>query len=124
MNFIKATIATAAVITCCLGNDYPAKAELSRNEVKAFQRGHHTGYALGLVASGCISYVDGSISRSKYRQIIDIASTLDETTQAIRDYVVRNMGDEAHSSPYRRCAPIVKQVMSRPSAYRNADNWR
>ena len=26
MNFIKATIATAAVITCCLGNDYPAKA--------------------------------------------------------------------------------------------------
>ena len=27
MNFIKATIATAAVITCCLGNDYPAKAQ-------------------------------------------------------------------------------------------------
>jgi hypothetical protein len=26
MNLIKATIATAAVITCCLGNDYPAKA--------------------------------------------------------------------------------------------------
>ena len=26
MNIIKATIATAAVITCCLGNDMPAKA--------------------------------------------------------------------------------------------------
>lgn len=26
MNFIKATIATAAVITCCLGNEMPAKA--------------------------------------------------------------------------------------------------
>ena len=25
MNIIKATIATAAVITCCLGNQYPAK---------------------------------------------------------------------------------------------------
>ena len=26
MNFIKATIATAAVITCCMGNEMPAKA--------------------------------------------------------------------------------------------------
>lgn len=26
MNLIKATIATAAVITCCMGNEYPAKA--------------------------------------------------------------------------------------------------
>jgi len=25
MNIIKATIATAAVITCCLGNEFPAK---------------------------------------------------------------------------------------------------
>lgn len=28
MNFIKSTIATAAVITCCLGNEMPAKASL------------------------------------------------------------------------------------------------
>ena len=27
MNFIKAGIATAAVITCCLGNNYPANAQ-------------------------------------------------------------------------------------------------
>ena len=27
MNFIKATIATAAVITCCMGNEMPAKAK-------------------------------------------------------------------------------------------------
>lgn len=26
MNLIKATIATAAVVTCCLGNSYPAHA--------------------------------------------------------------------------------------------------
>ena len=26
MNFIKATIATAAITVCCLGNEYPAKA--------------------------------------------------------------------------------------------------
>ena len=29
MNLIKATIATAAVITCCLGNTYPANAEIA-----------------------------------------------------------------------------------------------
>ena len=34
MNLIKATIATAAVITCCLGNEYPAKAN-SVAEMKA-----------------------------------------------------------------------------------------
>ena len=30
MNFIKAGIATAAAITCCLGNDYPARADYER----------------------------------------------------------------------------------------------
>jgi len=34
MNLIKATIATAAVITCCLGNEMPAKAN-SAAEMKA-----------------------------------------------------------------------------------------
>ena len=27
MNLIKATIATAAITVCCLGNDYPVKAK-------------------------------------------------------------------------------------------------
>ena len=30
MNLIKATIATAAVVTCCLGNSYPAQANEAR----------------------------------------------------------------------------------------------
>ena len=34
MNLIKATIATAAVITCCLGNDYPARAESIKHQFK------------------------------------------------------------------------------------------
>ena len=29
MNILKTTIATAAVITCCLGNEMPAKAQMT-----------------------------------------------------------------------------------------------
>ena len=32
MNIIKATIATAAVITCCLGNEMPAKAAMTTSQ--------------------------------------------------------------------------------------------
>ena len=44
MNLIKATIATAAVITCCLGNEMPARADYNqclklRAEVNAIQPG-------------------------------------------------------------------------------------
>jgi len=127
MNIIKATIATAAVVTCCLGNTYPASAELSRNQANAFRAGHATGYALGLVAGGCVSYADGSISRSQYRQIIGIASRLKQTNQAMRDYIVESMRDnsEAHLSTYQQCVPVVMQVMGRSrSPYQSADNWR
>ena len=34
MNLLKATIATAAVITCCLGNEMPAQARPSADEIR------------------------------------------------------------------------------------------
>lgn len=123
MSILKTTIAAAAFTACCLGNDYPAGAELSRNQVKAFRAGKHTGYAMGLVAGGCVSYADGSISRSQYREIVDIASTLDDTNQAMRDYIVETMSNEAHSSPFHKCASVVEQVMRRPRAYRPIETW-
>ena len=58
MNLIKATIATAAVITCCLGNDYPAHAK----DADQWDQGYASGYAV----SACINYSEGIISRARF----------------------------------------------------------
>ena len=65
MNFIKATIATAAVVTCCLGNTYPASAE----DADQFDLGYASGYAI----SACINYSDGTISRARFIENIERA---------------------------------------------------
>ena len=59
MNFIKATIATAAVITCCLGNDYPANAQIN-----------HTGRYYG--PNG--SYTKCSVIGSQYSSSVFCSS--------------------------------------------------
>ena len=130
MGFFKATIATAAVITCCLGNTYPANADLSRNEIRTFRVGQDYGYALGLVASGCIYYGEGLISRTTLRTMVEIANELDDTTPAIRKYVVRNITEKS-SGKYQACVPTVRSVMGpKPTApanrrtYQSADYWR
>ena len=48
MNIIKATIATAAVVTCCLGNEYPAKA--TPLWMRSVAQDHCTYLALGVPA--------------------------------------------------------------------------
>ena len=58
MNLFKATIATAAVITCCLGNDYPAQAK----DADQWDQ----GYASGYVINSCITYAEGIISRARF----------------------------------------------------------
>lgn len=126
MNILKTTIATAAVITCCLGNTYPANAELSRKERSSFRVGQNYGYALGLVASGCIYYGEGLISRTTLRTMVEIANELDDTTPAIRKQVVKNITNNS-SEKYKGCVPTVRSVMGTAptsrSPYQSADNW-
>ena len=125
MNLIKATIATAAVVTCCLGNTYPANAELSRKELHSFRAGQNYGYALGLVASACILYGEGSISRTTLRTLTEIANELDDTTPSIRRQVSKNITENSNGK-YKRCVPVVRSVMGAPAStnkYQRADNW-
>ena len=129
MNLIKATIATAAITVCCLGNDYPAKADLSRKELHSFHAGQNYGYALGLVASGCIYYGEGLISRTTLRSTVKIASELDDTTPAIRKHVLKPVIENSEGK-YKACVPVVRSVMGTTSTtpanrnpYQSADNW-
>ena len=126
MSFLKATIATAAVVTCCLGNTYPANAELSRNELHSFRAGKDYGYALGIVASACIYYGDGLISNTTLRSNVKIASELENTTSAIRKHVTKTIASNS-GSRYAGCVPVVRSVMGTQPApnrpYQRADNW-
>ena len=58
MSFLKATVATAAVITCCFGNDYPAHAK----DAGQWDQGYASGYAV----SACIHYVEGTIPQARF----------------------------------------------------------
>ena len=131
MNILKATIAVAAVTVCCMGNDYPAKADMSPNEVTAFRAGKDFGYAMGLVAQSCVNYAAGDISRKQLAFFFDVASTLDNTNQAMRDAIVNNMRRMSEKGStrleYKRCLPVLISVMGngskQSSAYSTADNW-
>ena len=130
MNILKTTIATAAVITCCLGNTYPANAELSRREEHLFRTAKDYGYVLGLVAGGCIYYGDGLISRSTLRTMVEIANELDSTTPAFRKELVKQISNHS-GGKYKACVPIVRSVMgtarTAPTSrrpYQSADYWR
>ncbi len=129
MNFIKATIATAAVITCCLGNNYPAKADMSQDELIAWRVGKNFGYSLGLVSQSCVNYVAGDISRNEFRQYVEIASRLKNVNQTMREMIVDSVrSNKAGGTAYRRCLPVLTSVMgngSRPgSAYSTTEYWR
>ena len=76
MNFFKATIAAAAVITCSLGNSYPAKAQMSPSEQAAYD----FGYATGAVANVCINYQFGEIDSESFVSRVNSISRLDRMT--------------------------------------------
>ena len=114
MNLIKASIAAVAVTVCCMGNDYPANAELSRNELHSFRAGQHYGYALGLVASACLLYGEGSISRTTLQMLTEIANELDDTTPFIRRRVSKIITENS-GGKYKACVPTVRSVMGAPA---------
>ena len=110
MNLIKATIATAAITVCCLGNDYPARAQMTAGTRVTFQAGQNYGYVLGVVATSCSLYGLGKISYSNFRTAVEIANELDETTPSIRRTVLRKITDNSEGK-FAKCVPVVRSVM-------------
>ena len=54
----KTLICAAAVVTCCLGNNYPAHAK----EADRWDQ----GYASGIAIQACVIYAEGRISRTRF----------------------------------------------------------
>ena len=126
MNIFKTTIATAAVITCCMGNEYPANAEVSPREKISYNQGVDYGYALGVIAGSCMHYAEGSISAKNFRTTVEVANELEDTTPRVRRKVVDSITNNS-TKGFRACIPIVRSVMGAPPAerspYQSADNW-
>ena len=118
MNFIKATIATAAVITCCLGNDYPANAK----DADEWDQGYAAGYAI----SACINYADGTISRARFIEDVQRGQRYLSTRQqdglilGFRDSST-GKGSAAAKRAFRKCYDASQHLLNNVnSSYRNA----
>lgn len=75
MNILKATIATAAVVVCSLGNDYPAKASLNEfcGAVKNANRMGASAAPGSAFSKAAIASQNGSVTSSQYRMVWAIA---------------------------------------------------
>ena len=120
MNLLKATVAAAAVITCSLGNDYPAKAQTSPNWAYEY------GYSFGFVVTTCALYRQGSIGHSDLTGYLKIARSLDDTpTKSINRKILSNFDDmERRNQPLAFCRPVVRGIFTEVQAsspYQSAD---
>ena len=94
MTFVKFTIATAAVLTCCAFNNYPAKAQMSPDE----QRAYDYGFASGAVSNVCMNFRFNEIDSRSFVNRIQSISRLEGMTPRVWNVVLR-----AQSGPGRVC---------------------
>lgn len=128
MNFIKATIATAAVVTCCLGNTYPANAQVSVREDRMFKAGYEYGYSYGLLAESCVMFMYGHVSEEYLAKSARYVRDNEDLLPHLKTRIANNFSEMAEElDETAKCNPTVQRVL-RPSTqpsngYRRADNW-
>ena len=114
MNIIKTTIATAAVITCCLGNEMPAKAL----DKSSFDAGYAYGYMYSVAVTACMNYRLGDITRSKMLTQMRATQDLDVWTPAINSAILGNFEEAAlEGKKVGPCLPAVRQVFGIGTLY-------
>ena len=132
MNILKATIATAAVITCCLGNEMPAKAQisdyLSAHEEKLWDAGYTYGYEYGMLVNTCIHYHLGHLSRNDLKTA---AISTSKEPDHISKRILRNFR-EIQSDSAKACLPTIEeaygirrqpQPAQKNSSVRTTEHW-
>ena len=120
MNLIKATIATAAVITCCMGNEMPAHAGLSAREEAVFENAYEYGYAYGVLAESCTMYLTGRVSKDELANSANWVKNNKDLEPIFKTKIAKNfqnMADDDMST--RPCNPIVQRILN-PSPQRNS----
>jgi hypothetical protein len=99
MNIFKATIATAAVITCCLGNEYPAKATPFWMDVITTTHCEYMQMGFGYDKSLKMAISDNMIWREEIRASQRVAGN--DLNQVYRYAVVK------------QCMDVIKDVLGK-----------
>ena len=128
MNLIKASIAAAAVTVCCLGNEMPARADLTQHEHAVFQTGYAYGFHYGVASTTCMNHKFGYISRKTLLMQLRALNRMDEMTPGIRSQIVENFEKAARTGKgSSECLPEVRQVLGATTrqtpSYQRADRW-
>ena len=121
MNLIKATIATAAITVCCLGNDYPAQ-----SSQKAYINEYNFGFLYGSVANACMNYYFGFITKPQLMMQLEATEMQESATLAIKGRILKTFQklDQTKKGSYQ-CLPMVRSVFQRSlnsfDQYNNSD---
>ena len=110
-------VAAAALTTCCLGNQTPAKAV----DMPTFHAGYDYGFLYGFTSAACMNYKFGYISRVALLKQLRAARDQDNMTPAIKEQIVQNF-EKIHRDSPDKCMSAVRQVFGR--GYQSADYWR
>ena len=110
-------VAAAALTTCCLGNQTPAKAV----DMPTFHAGYDYGFLYGFTSAACMNYKFGYISRVTLLKQLRATRDQDNMTPAIKKQIVRNF-EKSEMNSLGQCTSAVRQVFGRN--YQSADYWR
>ena len=118
MNFLKATVATAAVITCCMGNEYPAQAQLAFDDKgdidvpgTLYDTGFSVGAAFGAMSVHCTQYHYGVINHDQMVQSARWLAEQDKIAAMGAFNVLRDKYEDKISMAMS-CFPVVKSVFN------------
>lgn len=109
MNIIKASIATAAVLTCCM----PANAGLSAREEKVFENAYQYGYAYGALAESCTMFLAGHVSEDEVTQSANWVKNNEDLLPMFKTRIAENFQNMANDDSITKvCNPIVQRVLN------------
>ena len=119
MNILKTAFASACVITCCMGNEYPAKA----GDVEAFNAGYDYGYTYGFAVSACAQHHFGYIDYSTLLMQLEAIQGGKSGNAAIDAEIVKSFENAERSNGIGkgtreaalRCLPAVRRVFGSPA---------
>jgi len=123
MNLIKTTIATAAVITCCLGSTYPATAELSAREESAFRTGYKYGYLTGLLAEACVQFMFGHVSESEVERVALLIRDSTDLDPYFKRKIASDFAEAAGPEVEEACNPTVQRILSTAATRSTTQNF-
>ena len=109
--FNQARIAAAAVLTCSLGNSYPAKAS---TDFDAFDAVYQYGFLYGHTTSACMNYLNGVTSYSHFISHLEATEAQDSASDATKGLIVGAFQKaQNRNAKQGKCLPAVRQVFGR-----------